>query len=390
MRSKPLAGVRVLDLTRLLPGPLATMHLADLGADVVKLEDTGAGDYARELGATRGGDSAYFTLINRNKRGLRLDLKNPAGRDVFLKLAEDADVLVEQFRPGVMQRLGVGYDTLAAANPRLVYCSISGYGQSGPYRDRAGHDINYVGYAGVGDQIGVENGPPVIPNFQIADLLGGSLAPVMGILAALLDARSSGKGRYVDCAMTDAVLAHAVLPLSGLIEEGKPPERGAATLSGALPGYNVYRTRDQRYLAVGALEKKFWENLCDALDCPELKPDHLVRGKRARGVKLRLAEIFAAQDQSYWVERLADKDCCVSPILTIEEALRDEQFRARGMVLKDSRGEPIGIALPLQMSEFTFSVDRGPPGRGEHTDEILREAGYSAADINSLRQSGAI
>ncbi len=390
MRSKPLAGVRVLDLTRLLPGPLATMHLADLGADVVKIEDTGAGDYARDLGATRGGDSAYFTLINRNKRGLRLDLKNPAGRDVFLKLAKHADVLVEQFRPGVMQRLGVGYDTLAAANPRLVYCSISGYGQSGPYRDRAGHDINYVGYAGVGDQIGAENGPPVIPNFQIADLLGGSLAPVMGILAALLDARASGKGRYVDCAMADAVLAHAVLPLSGLIEEGKPPERGAATLSGALPGYNVYRTRDQRYLAVGALEKKFWENLCDALGCPELKPDHAGRGERARRAKLRLAEIFAAQDRSYWVERLADKDCCVSPILTIEEALRDEQFRARGMVLKDSRGEPIGIALPLQMSEFTFSVDRGPPGRGEHTDEILREAGYSAADINSLRHSGAI
>ena len=390
MRSKPLAGVRVLDLTRLLPGPVATMHLADLGADVVKIEDTGAGDYARELGATRGGDSAYFTLINRNKRAMRLDLKNPAGRGVFLQLARGADVVVEQFRPGVMERLGVGYGTVAAVNPRIVYCSISGYGQSGPYRDRAGHDINYLGYAGVGDQIGAENGPPVIPNFQIADLLGGALNPVMGILAALLDSRSSGKGRHVDCAMTDAVLAHAILPLSGLIEEGKPPERGAATLSGALPGYNVYRARDGRYLAVGALEKKFWENLCDALGCPELKSEYGGRGERSRQVKLRLTEIFASQDRSYWIERLAPKDCCVSPMLTIEEALRDEQFRARGMVLKDSAGAATGIALPLQMSEFSFSVDRPAPARGEHTEEILREAGYGEGEIHSLKRSGAV
>src|SRR6267143_2024578 len=188
-RRKPLAGIRVLDLTRLLPGPMATLHLADLGADVIKIEDTGAGDYARELGRTREGMSDFFRLVNRNKRAIRLDLKRPQGREVFLRLAKSADVLIEGFRPGTMAKLGVGYEALAAVNPRIVYCSVTGYGQDGPYADRAGHDINYIGYAGVGDQIGTAEAP-VVPNFQIADLLGGALTPVMVIVAALIDAYS--------------------------------------------------------------------------------------------------------------------------------------------------------------------------------------------------------
>src|SRR5260221_7039431 len=193
LRAKPLSGIRVLDLTRLLPGPMATLHLADMGADVVKIEDTGAGDYAREMGPLHEGASVFFRLANRNKRGMRLELKNPKGREVFLRLAKKADVVVEGFRPGVMARLGLGYDALAAVNPRLVYCSITGYGQEGPYADRAGHDINYIGYAGVGDQIGTEEAP-VVPNFPIADLLGGALPPGMGILAPLTDPKSPGPG----------------------------------------------------------------------------------------------------------------------------------------------------------------------------------------------------
>jgi len=261
LRAKPLSGIRVLDLTRLLPGPVATLHLADMGADVVKIEDTEAGDYARVMGRVRetGNPGAppmsdFFRLVNRNKRAMRLDLKQPQGREVFLRLAKDADVVVEGFRPGVMAKLGVGYDALAAVNPRLVYCSITGYGQDGPYADRAGHDINYIGYAGVGDQIGTADAP-VVPNFQIADLLGGALTPVMGILAALIDARSSGRGRHVDVAMTDAVLAHAILPLLGFLEHGKTPARGSGMLDGGLPCYNVYRTRDGLWMAVGALER---------------------------------------------------------------------------------------------------------------------------------------
>ncbi len=387
MRPKPLNGVRVLDLTRLLPGPMATLHLADMGADVVKIEDTETGDYARAMGPARGRSSVFFQLVNRNKRAIRLDLKLPQGREVLLRLARKADVIVEGFRPGVMAKLGAGYDDLAAVNPRLVYCSITGYGQDGPYADRAGHDINYIGYAGVGDQIGTREAP-VVPNFQIADLLGGALTPVMGILAALIDARSSGRGRHVDVAMTDAVFAHAILPLLGFLEHGKAPGRGTGMLGGGLPCYNVYRTRDGRYMAVGALERKFWETLCDILGCPELKEKHIVYGEEARPVKERLAAIFASRAQREWAELFARADCCVSPILTLDEALANEQLRARGMsIVEDGLTQ---FASPVKFSEFEFSIERPAPGFGEHTDEILREAGYGDAEIEALRKSGAI
>src|SRR6266852_2642002 len=387
MRAKPLSGLRVLDLTRLLPGPMATLHLADMGADVVKIEDTGAGDYAREIGPMHEGTSVFFRLVNRNKRGMRLDLKNPKGREVFLRLSKKADVVVEGFRPGVMKKLALDYEAVAKINPRIVYCSISVYGQDGPYAQRAGHDVNYIGYAGVGEQIGTAEAP-VVPNFQIADLLGGALTPVMGILAALIDARSSGRGRHVDVAMTDAVLAHAILPLLGFLEHGKTPGRGTGMLGGGLPCYNVYRTRDGRYMAVGALERKFWETLCDILGCPELKEKHIVYGEEAGPVRERLAAIFASRAQREWAELFARADCCVSPILTLDEALANEQLRARGMsIVEDGLTQ---FASPVKFSEFEFSIERPAPGSGEHSDEILREVGYGDAEIEALRKSGAI
>jgi len=221
MSSKPLAGIRVLDLTRLLPGPVCTLHLADLGADVIKIEDTGAGDYARTLGAPPGQEAPVFLAINRNKRGLRLDLKQADGVAVFLDLARTAQVVVESFRPGVVDRLGVGYDAVRRVNPAIVYCSISGYGQTGPYRELAGHDLNYNSYAGFTDQTGPADGDPVIPNLQVADILGGAVVPAMGILAALIDAQRSGEGRYIDAAMTEGVLVHNLQALSAVVAEGK-------------------------------------------------------------------------------------------------------------------------------------------------------------------------
>jgi crotonobetainyl-CoA:carnitine CoA-transferase CaiB-like acyl-CoA transferase len=387
LRAKPLSGVRVLDLTRLLPGAMATVHLADMGADVIKIEDTESGDYSRAMGRVRDGMSDSFRLLNRNKRAMRLDLKQPRGREAFLRLAARADVVVEGFRPGVMPRLGVGYDAVAEVNARIVYCSISGYGQDGPYAQRAGHDINYIGYAGVGDQIGTSE-RPVVPNFQIADLLGGALVPAMGILAALLDARSSGRGRHVDVSMTDATLAHAVFPLLGFLEQGKAPSRGTGMLDGGLPCYNVYRAKDGRFMAVGALERKFWTTLCDMLGCPELKDRHVVYGADAEPVKARLAQIFASRTQREWTETLAGADCCVSPVLDLEEALANEQVQARGMVVEE--GGITQFALPLKLSEFEFGIARAAPRPGEHTDEILREAGYGNGEIEALRREGVI
>ena len=399
MRPAPLSNLRVLDLTRLLPGPLATMHLADLGADVIKIEDTGAGDYTREMGHRRRAadgtlaPSDFYLVLNRNKRDLRLDLKRPEGREVFMRLAKAADVVIEGFRPGVMAKLGVDYETVAAACPKIVYCAISGYGQDGPLAHAAGHDINYVGYTGVGDQIGRAGDPPAVPNFQIADLLGGTMAAVMGILAAVIDARATGRGRFVDVSMTDAVLAHAILPLTETPASGKTPPRGTTMLTGGLPCYNVYETADGRYMAVGALETKFWFTLCDTLGVPELKETHLVYGEQAAPVKAKLAAIFRSKPQSHWADVFAKADCCVSPMLTMQDALVHPLFAARGMVARTPHpagGELAQFAPPVKLSAFDFSIERPAPTPGEHSDEILAQAGYTGGEIARLRAAGVL
>jgi crotonobetainyl-CoA:carnitine CoA-transferase CaiB-like acyl-CoA transferase len=386
----PLAGLRVLDLTRLLPGPVATLHLADLGADVIKIEDTGAGDYARSLsaGAAPGEDSYFFRIVNRNKRGLCLDLKQQQGVEVFLRLARDADVIVEGFRPGVVDRLGVGYDAVKAINRRIVYCAITGYGQDGPWCDRAGHDINYVATAGVLDQIGTAGGPPALPNFQIGDLLGGAMTAVTGILAAVIAARTSGEGRYVDVSMTDAVFAHAYSPLLATLIDGRPRPRGEDQLSGALPGYGIYRTQDGRYLTVGALEPKFWEMFCAALDRPDLKPHGFIGGDKATWVRGELELLFAGQPLAHWEQVFEAVDCGVTPVLSMDEALHHPQLRARGMVV-DSDGLT-QFAPPFKLSGFDFAVRRPAPGRGGDSDVVLREAGYSESEIAELRAAEII
>jgi len=389
MRPKPLSGIRILDLTRLLPGPVCTLHLADLGADVIKIEDTGAGDYARSMGAASGGTAPLFLAINRNKRALRLDLKKPEGVEVFLRLVRDADIVVESFRPGVVDRLGVGYAACSEVNPRIVYCAISGYGQTGPYRDLAGHDVNYCAYAGFIDQVGPPGGDPVIPNLQVADILGGAVVPAMGILAALFDARRSGQGRYVDVAMTEGVLSHNLQALAAVTSTGHAHPRGEDFLSGREPCYAVYRTSDGKHMAVGALERKFWDRVCDVLARPDLKSCHWeVRGKDAHWGKEELGRIFASRPQAHWIEKFRAEDCCVTPVLALEKSLEDAQIRARGMVVRD--GEVLQLAPPLKMSEYEFAVERPAPAPGEHSDQILREAGYADAAIGKLRAAGVI
>ncbi len=328
-----LAGLRVLDLTRLLPGPLAARHLAEWGADVVKIDDPGSGDAARHMmksGADwkAGRDSAFYRELNRGKSELRIDLRNDAGREQLLSLVDGADALLEGFRPGVMARLGLGWDVLHARNPRLVLASITGYGQHGAFAQRAGHDINYIAMSGVLGQIGTADGELALPNFQIADLLGGTLAATSALLAALLGAQRTGRGRHVDVSMAREVWRHAVIARAESeamrAAVGAAPGPGESLLSGGAACYAVYRTACGRHLAVGALEAKFWEAFCAAIGRPEWADRHWSRGEmpgspEACASRAELAALIATRDVDAWLALTDPVDCCVTPVLRLDE-----------------------------------------------------------------------
>ncbi|MGA8032966.1 MAG: CaiB/BaiF CoA-transferase family protein, partial [Casimicrobiaceae bacterium] len=361
--------------------------------DVVKVEDTGAGDYARTLSpdpqAAPQRMTAWYSAINRNKRSLAIDLKSPRGRDAFLALAKSADVVVEGFRPGVVAALGVDAEALHRINPRLVCCSLSGYGQTGPRAALAGHDINYLGYAGVLDQTGARGGPPTLSNLQIADLLGGAASAAIGILGALVGASRSGRGRFIDVAMADAVLAHQIFALGALEDAGRLAPRGTDLLTGGVPCYGVYETKDARWLAVGALEVKFWRTLCTTLGRDDLVGGQFATGDAGSRVRAELEAVFATDTLAGWTARLAGIDCCVSPVLTFDEALADAQFRARGMVVTGPDGSR-QYAPPFRLDPPASATVRSAPRQGEHSREILAEAGLAQAAIDALIADGVV
>ncbi|MCU0951996.1 MAG: CoA transferase [Burkholderiaceae bacterium] len=353
-RAPPLAGLRVVDLTRLLPGPAVTMHLADFGAEIIKVEDTGDGDYLRgfppqvPVDTDRGdGEQANpsFIALNRGKKSLCLDLKQPAAREALLQVVDGADALIESFRPGVLARLGLGWDALHARNPRLVLCSISGYGQHGPLAQAAGHDINYIALAGVLDQIRAQ-GRPAIPNLQLGDVLGGTLSALSTLLIALLAAQRSGRGAWIDCAMTDGLLAHHVFPYAQL-DAGQPSQAESTLLTGGVACYGVYETADGKHLAVGALELKFWQAFCDAAGLVQLRSRHWSLGEApgstaARETIAHVAEHLATRTRAAWETIFARVDCCVTPVLTPAEALAHPQAAVRGLVHRDAGATWVG------------------------------------------------
>ncbi|MEH7484950.1 CaiB/BaiF CoA-transferase family protein, partial [Neobacillus drentensis] len=300
--SLALESLRILDLTRLLPGPFSTMLLADYGAEVIKIEDTGPGDYARAMSPKIGEDSAIFHSVNRNKKSICLDLKTEQGKEIFLKLVEKADVVVESFRPGVMDRLGVGYEVLKKINPRLIYCAITGYGQTGPYSNMPGHDINYISYAGILEYMGVSGSKPVVPSVQIADL-GSGLMSTIGILMALIERGRSGKGQFIDVSMLDGALSWLQLFLPAYFATGQQPERGNLNLTGRKAYYTVYETKDGLYLSVGAGEPKFWVEFCKIIEREDLIQKMYVPMEEQDYLREEVQSIIIQKSRQEWMDK---------------------------------------------------------------------------------------
>ncbi len=392
--SLPLSGIRILDLSRLLPGAFTSQMLADFGADVIKVEEPESGDYARFMPPHGpGGMGIYFLALNRNKRSVTLNLKTGRGREIFLRMVREADVLLESFRPGVLERLGLGYEQLKETNRGIIYCAISGYGQDGPYQNRAGHDLNYAGYAGLLHYNRSANGAPMLPPTQIGDLVGGGQSAAIGILTALVGRAQTGEGRKIDAAMTEGVTALLPIAATTYLNTGKAPRPGLSALDGGLPCYNIYETQDGKYVTLAALEPKFWQAFCTHIGHLELLPFHMPVGPgESKQAKDMLRAIFKSKTRAEWLSEFADIDACVGPVYDIGEALQDEQAQVRGMVINGGiDGEPYSSLTSLpRISDVTVEHRYPPPRIGAHTDEVLRAIGYNDAEIEQFRGEGII
>ena len=389
----PLASLKVLDFSTLLPGPFASLLLADMGAEVLRIESPSRMDLLRVLPPHDRGVSASHAYLNRNKRSLALDLKQPAALDVVKQLLKDYDIVLEQFRPGVMERLGLGYEALKAINPKLIYVSITGYGQTGPYKDRAGHDINYLALAGLSSYTGRADSGPLPLGMQVADIAGGSLHGVIGLLAAVIARQQTGQGQHLDVSMTDCAFSLNAMAGAGYLACGEEPGREAQVLNGG-SFYDYYRSRDGRWLSVGSLEPVFMQQLCTALGRPELAAKGLSpKPAEQQALKNELKAEFEKHDFAELCELFAGVDACVEPVLSVSEAVRHPQLRARALVTEVPRGDgtrQAQMACPLKFSDGLPEPKHIGAALGQHTDQVLGELGFSAQRIEELRRTKVV
>lgn len=379
---RPLDGLRVLDLAQLLPGPYCSCLLADYGAEVVKIERPGGGDWMRYVPPVVDGASLPFRSVNRGKKSFTLNLKSDEGRSIMLRLARTADVLLEGFRPGVMERLGLGYTALAQANPRLIYCSLSGYGMQGPYQQRAGHDLNYIGLAGLLDLTGPREGPPVIPGVPVADL-GGALWAALGILLALAARERTGQGQRVDASLLGGALAYMPLAAAGCAG-GQPMQPSGSDLTGGVVCYNVYETRDGKYMTLGALEPEFWMAFCAAVGREDWQGHQFAPAIPGEPAFEELCALFRTRTRQEWDETLSGVDACCEPVYTLQEALESAPVQALGML---AGGE---VLPPLQLSAQSARPPEPAPALGQHTASLLAELGYDATEVARLHRQGVV
>jgi crotonobetainyl-CoA:carnitine CoA-transferase CaiB-like acyl-CoA transferase len=397
MSASALDDIRVLDLTRLLPGGFCSLLLADFGADVVKVEDTAMGDYVRWAPPYYGSEdqqplgtrSALYLALNRGKRSVRLDLKADDGREAMLRLAREFDVVLESFRPGVLDRLGCGYEALREVNPRVVYCAITGYGQTGPGTNRAGHDMNYLGLNGLLGLTGERGGRPIQSAGQIADIGGGALMAAFGVMAALRERERSGEGQLVDVSMTDGSLAWLAMVAAQYLCDGRVPRRGEGQLSGGILCYHPYEAADG-WVTCGALEPKFWRAFCEGVGRPELVAAQF----EAPGSDpwREVAEIFKGRTRDEWLAFNDEHDAMIEPVLDLDEALDSELVRDREMVVdldQPGLGTVRQLGVPVKLSRTPGAVERPAPALGEHTEDVLRESGFGDDEIEALIESGA-
>lgn len=377
--SMPLDGIRVLDLTRLLPGPYASLMLADFGADVIKVEDTKLGDYARWGEPKVAGYSAMFHSLNRNKRSITLDLKSEEGKEIFIDLVKTADVLIESFRPGVMDRLGLGYENLKTYNKKLIYCAITSYGQTGPYKDDPGHDINFLSYSGLLELQGDREGRPISSPVQIGDIGGGSLMATIGILLSIIEAKKSGVGQFIDISMLDGAISWMQAILPNYLATNTVPKRGELLLNGGKACYEIYETSDNRFLSVGALELKFWKNFCRVIGKEDLIAQLDAPPEQQRVMKTEIQTVVKTKTLKEWMKLFSGVDACVAPLLTTEEMVENPQVKQRQMieeVYHPTAGIIRQIANPIKLSRTKAKTNKQAPALGEHNEEVLKEIGH--------------